>query len=182
MLTQNASATGTPTLQSAASRKTHGAAGIFDLSLSQVLTDPTSEPRAGPAVTVVLTIDKALAGATVAVKEGTAIANTPALSGNDVVVDLTGVADQQYATISLTNVASADGFSGGSGSVRIGFLAGDVNQNRMVTLLDLGVVNAQLAQPVTASNFLLDVNASVTLTLADKGLTSNNLTKILPAP
>ena len=67
-------------------------------------------------------------------------------------------------------------------SVRIGFLVGDVNQNRVVTVADLGLVNAQLAQPVTAANYLKDVNASGTLTLADKGITNANLTKALPAP
>ena len=85
-------------------------------------------------------------------------------------------------TISLTNVASADGGTGGSGSVRVGFLLGDVNQNRVVTLADLGLVNAQLAQVVTAANFIDDVNTSCTLTLADKGMTNANLTRALPAP
>ena len=72
--------------------------------------------------------------------------------------------------------------AGGSGSVRVGFLLGDVNQNRVVTVADLGLVNAQLAQPVTAANYLKDVNASGTLTVADKGITNANLTRALPAP
>jgi hypothetical protein len=63
-----------------------------------------------------------------------------------------------------------------------GFLAGDVSQNRAVSLADLGLVNAQLAQPVTAANYLKDVNGSGTLTLADKGITNANLAKALPAP
>ena len=66
--------------------------------------------------------------------------------------------------------------------MRIGFLLGDVNQTRVVTVADVGLVNAQLAQPVTAANFLKDVNASGTLTVADKALTSASLTKALPAP
>jgi hypothetical protein len=70
----------------------------------------------------------------------------------------------------------------GCASVRLGFLAGDVNQNRVVTLADLGLVNAQLAQFVTSANFLKDVNASGTLTLTDKGITNLNLTKALPPP
>ncbi len=90
--------------------------------------------------------------------------------------------DKQYVTVSLTNVASSDGGSGGSGSVRVGFLVGDVNQNRVVALSDLALVNVQLAQPVTAANFLKDVNASGTLSLADKAITNANLTKSLPAP
>ncbi len=90
--------------------------------------------------------------------------------------------DEQYVTISLTNVSSSDGGTGGTGSVRVGFLAGDVNQNRVVTVADLGLVNAQLAQLVTAANFLKDVNANGTLTVADKGITNSSLTRALPPP
>jgi len=171
-----------PMFQSAVSSKTHGGAGPFSLLLSLVATNPTTEPRQGPAQSIVFTFNKPITGAAVAITEGSATAATPTFSGNDVVVGLTGVIDKQYVTISLTNVASADGGTGGSGSVRLGFLLGDVNQNRVVTLADLGLVNAQLAQVVTAANFLKDVNASGTLTLTDKGLTNANLTRALPAP
>jgi len=171
-----------PVFVSAVSRKVHGGAGTFDLPLSAVATNPTTEPRQGPAQTIVFTFDKAISAATATITEGTATATTPTFSGNNVIVALTGVNNQQYVTLALTAVAGTDGSTGGTGSVRVGFLAGDVNQNRVVTLADLGLVNAQLAQSVTASNFLKDVNASGTLTLADKGITNANLTKALPAP
>ena len=38
------------------------------------------------------------------------------------------------------------------------------------------------AQPVTAANFVMDVNAIGTLTLADKGITNENVIKALAAP
>ena len=171
-----------PVLASAASRKVHGSAGTFDLLLSAVTTNPTTEPRQGPTATVVLTFDKAVTGATAAITEGTATAAAPTFSGNDVVVNLTGVSNQQYVTIGLSNVTSADGGIGGTGSVRLGFLAGDVNQTRVLSIADLGLVNAQLSQLVTVANYLKDVNASGTLTVADKGITNANLTKALPAP
>jgi hypothetical protein len=66
--------------------------------------------------------------------------------------------------------------------VRLGFLLGDVNQNRVVTVADLALVNAQLAQTVTANNHLRDVNVSGTLSVADKAITNANLTRALPAP
>jgi hypothetical protein len=66
--------------------------------------------------------------------------------------------------------------------VRVGFLVGDVSQNRVVTVSDLAQVNAQLAQIVTSANFLKDVNASGTLSVADKAITNANLTRNLPAP
>ena len=171
-----------PVFASAVSRKVHGGAGTFDLPLSAVTTNPTTEPRIGPAQTIVFTFDKPVSAATVTITEGTATAGAPMFAGNNIVVDLIGVNNQQYVTVSLTNVASTDGGTGGIGSVRIGFLAGDVNQNRVVSLADVGLVNAQLAQPVTAANYLKDVNASGTLTVADKGITNANLTKALPAP
>jgi protocatechuate 3,4-dioxygenase beta subunit len=172
----------TPGFGSAVSRKVHGAAGTFDLPLSAVTTNPTTEPRIGPVQTIVFTFDKPITSATATITEGTAVAGTPTFSGNDVIVGLTGVTDQHYVTIVLADVASADGGTGGSASVRVGFLLGDVNQNRVVTVADLGLVNAQLAQLVTAANFLKDVNASGTLSVADKGLTQANLTRSLPAP
>ena len=49
-----------PVLQSAVSRKVHGAAGTFDLALSLLATNPTTEPRKGPTHTIVFTFDKAI--------------------------------------------------------------------------------------------------------------------------
>jgi hypothetical protein len=47
---------------------------------------------------------------------------------------------------------------------------------------DIGVMNAQMAQAVTAANYLKDVNASGTLSIADIALTNSKLTTALPAP
>jgi hypothetical protein len=164
----------------AVSRKVHGAAGTFDLALTADRLNPTTEPRLGPTFTIVVPFASAVTGATAAITEGTATAGTPAFSGNEVIVNLSGVADQQYVTLTLTDVATAGGTA--SGSVRLGFLMGDANQNRVVTVADLGLVNAQLAQVVTPANFLKDINASGAVTVADKGLTNANLTRNLPAP
>ncbi len=179
--------TNAPTMTGAVSRRVHGAAGSFDLPLSTVVPpavnhNPTTEPRQGPTQSIVFTFDMPVSAATVTISEGTATPGVPTFSGNDVVVPLAGVANQQYVTVTLTNVASTGGATGGSGEVRVGFLAGDVNQSRVVSLADLGLVNAQLAQPVTATNYLKDVNASGTLTVADKGITNANLTRALTTP
>ena len=171
-----------PVFVSAVSRKVHGTAGTFNLALSGVATDPTTESRQGPTQRIVLTFDKAITAASVTVTEGAATAALPTFSGSDVIVDLAGVANAQYVTVALTNVASSDGGTGGTGSVRLGFLLGDVNQNRVVTLSDLALINAQLAQSVTAANFLMDVNANGAMSVADKAIANANLTITLPAP
>jgi hypothetical protein len=51
-----------------------------------------------------------------------------------------------------------------------------------VTRSDVGLVNAALAQPVTAANYLKDINASGTLSLADKAIANASLATALPAP
>jgi hypothetical protein len=137
----------------------------------------------GPTQTIVLSFDKPIASANnPTVSEGSATFSGMSISGNDVVLTFTGVTDMQYVTFSIANVSSTDGGTGGSASVRVGFLVGDVNQNRVVTVADLGIVNAQLAQPANASNFLRDINASGSISVADKGLTNANLTRALPPP
>lgn len=171
-----------PSLLGAVARKTHGSAGTFDLPLNASAASPTTEPRLGPAHAIVFAFDDAVIGATATVTEGTATAGVPTFNGPEVTVPLTGVADAQYVTVAVSNASGAGGGTGGSGSIRIGFLAGDVNQSRVVTLGDVGLVNAQLAQSVTAANYLKDVNASGTLTVADKGITNANLTKALGPP
>ena len=128
-----------------------------------------------------MTFDASIVAATVAIAEGIATASSPTFSGTDVTVNLTAVANQQYVTLALTDVASAF-VGGGAATVRIGFLVGDVNQNRVLSLADLGVVNAQLSQSIGSINYLVDVNTSGTLTLADKGVTNANLTLALPPP
>jgi uncharacterized repeat protein (TIGR01451 family) len=172
-----------PALLKIASRKVHGAAGTFDLPLSMDLNNPTTEPRLGPAFSIVLTFDKPIVlFAGPSFTEGVATFSGWTRDGNDVIFNIAGVADQQYLTTLMLGITAGDhGFLDGL-LFRIGLLAGDVNQNRVVTLADLGLVNQQLAQPVTAANYLKDVNVSGTLSLADKGITNTRLTKALPAP
>jgi hypothetical protein len=172
-----------PVLTGQSSRKVHGAAGTFDLALAATPLNPTTEPRsAAGAHTIVFTFNEPVTGGVAAIAEGIATLGVPTFSGSEMIVPLTGVANAQYVTVTVSNVTAADGGTGGSGSVRLGFLLGDVNQNRVVSIADLGLVNAQLAQSVTAANFLKDVNASGTLTVADKGLTNAMLTTALPTP
>src|SRR6185503_17177386 len=138
--------------------------------------------RQGPAQTVVFAFDKPVTGGGVSLIEGVATVGTVTFSGSEMIVPLVGVANLQYVTVAVTNVIAADGGTGGSGSVRVGFLAADANRSRVVTLSDLGQINAQIAQFVTDANFLMDVNASGTLSVADKAIANALVTKALPPP
>ena len=128
------------------------------------------------------TFNKALVAGTALVTAGAASAGTPLFDGNEMIVPLTAVADAQYVTVTLSNVVAADGGTGGSGSVRIGFLAGDANSSRTVALADLIAVNAALTQFVTASNFQDDIDGSGTLSLSDLLQVNANQGHALAAP
>ena len=171
-----------PTFVSAASRKVHGTAGTFDLVLNANPLTPSTETRAGPAYAIVFKFDKPVTGGTASVSESAAVAGTPTFSGSEMTVPLTGVVNPQYVTVNVSGVTASDGGSGGAGTVRIGFLFGDANQTRQVTVADVGIVNAALLQTLTSVNFLYDVNVDGKLTVADKGLVNANLLKKLPAP
>lgn len=171
-----------PVLNGAASRKQHAAAGGFDLPLSLEPSAATVEPRQGPAQAIVFVFDKAVTAGVATVTEGTATVGDPTFSGNEMTVPLTGVANRQYVTVAVTRVLAADGGTGGRGSVRIGFLLGDVSQNRVVTLSDLEQVHLQVAQPVTSANYLKDIDVNGTVTVADEALVNAQLTQLLAAP
>ena len=64
-----AGAQATPVLQGALSRKVHGASGTFDLPLSSVASNPTTEPRQGPTHTIVFTFDGAVTAGTATIIE-----------------------------------------------------------------------------------------------------------------
>lgn len=173
---------GGPVLSSIASRKIHGGAGAFDLLLSADSTNPTLEPRTGPASTLVFTFDKPVNGGTATVDLGTATVGSVTYSGNSVLVNLTGVADAQYVSVSVSGVTTTDGGTGGTGAVTLGYLAGDVTQNHLVSVADMGFIQSMLAQPVTTANYLMDVNASGTISTGDLGITNANLTHSLQLP
>ena len=98
----------TPILSSAVSRKVHGVAGTFDLSLSTSLATPTVEPRSGPNHTIVFLFDRAVVSGSATVIEGIATIGATQFSGQQVVVGLTGVANQQYVTVTLSSVQGGD--------------------------------------------------------------------------
>jgi len=162
-----AQSSGAPTLQSVVSSRAHGAAGTFNLTLSPVTTNPTTEPRLGPAQTLVFTFNKTLTAGTATLTEGTATVGVPTFNGSEMIVPLTGVTNQQYVTVTLTNVASSDGGTGGVGTGRIALLVGDVNNSRSVTATDILQVKGRSGQATDATNFKFDLNASGSITASD---------------
>src|SRR5262249_570556 len=148
-----------PVLQSVRSRKSHGAAGTFDVVVdaAQPIGGAVSvDPRAlGAGHTIVFSF----ASATGAAGTGTAlhgVGNAVGAAGvgwgNDVVVSLPAVQDNKRVSITLANVNG----SGGGASASLGFLVGDADASRTVTSGDVDAVKGWAGSDTTAANFRHD--------------------------
>jgi hypothetical protein len=98
---------------------------------------------------------------------------------HECVVQLTGVPNGEYITVTLANVV--DELSGvGTVSGIMGVLLGDVNATGRVDAADVSVVRQQTLQPVTPSNFRADVNASGRIDAADVSIARQQTLNALP--
>ena len=180
-----------PQLTGVVSRKTHGSAGVKDLTLSLGST-PTVECRAPGAtgvsgvdyqvifvfpntLTSVASVGASATGATQPGPSSGSIGTDP----HQYIVNLTGVPDAQYITVTLNNVQDSTGASG-SVSATMGVLVGDVNANKVVSNTDVASVKAQVSAPVTDSNFRNDVNANGVISNTDVAVTKGEVSKTLP--
>ena len=145
-------------LVSAASRVTQGGAGSFDINMP--LTGPSGiEDRIVSNYTAVFTFDIPVTSGTVTVTSGTATVGAITFSGNEMRANLSGVADVQNVVLHTENI-NGDGLP--HGDVRFGFLAGDVDGNRVVASPDWQSVSNHEGG-VTAANFRNDINADGTI-------------------
>ncbi len=142
-------------LVSVVSRKTHGRAGTFDINLPQT-PRPGIECRSGDyAVVFTFASNVSIQGAHVTSGAGTV--KNYAVTGNQVLVNLTRVGNAQ--TIVLTMVGVNDGINRSDVQATMGVLIGDVTADGIVNSTDVNQVQSQLGQPVTTSNFRDDVKA-----------------------
>ena len=147
------------------SRKTHGPAGDFALNIdfAQALGGAvTVEPRAiGAGHKVVFKFNNTVTavGAVSSVdinsmQIGSASAN---YSGNEAVVTLTGVPDNQRVLVTIA-AGSANGSVNASSA--LGFLVGDVSNTRTVNATDISAVKAHVGQTSSMANFKFDLDVS----------------------
>jgi len=151
------------TLASVQSRKTHGAGNVFDLPVDfsvPVAGSVTVESRRiGGSHTIIFQFNAAISslGTVTALNSSGAAVGTvsQAISGDDVIVSLAGVPDNQRLTITLPSVNGSL-----TATASMGFLVGDVNSNRAVNAVDVIVVKQRSGQPVRATNFQMDTDTS----------------------
>jgi uncharacterized delta-60 repeat protein len=153
-------------LSAVQSRKTHGAAGTFDLLIDSAPLIGglvTVEPRViGAGHSIVFQFNQAVTSigtVTATDVNGNAIGTGNAVinSGNttEVIVTLTGVADASRVRVTV------NGVNGGLNvSAAIGFLVGDVNNSRSVSNTDISAIKTRVGQTLDNTNFKYDVNVS----------------------
>ncbi|HXM74961.1 MAG TPA: choice-of-anchor tandem repeat GloVer-containing protein, partial [Chthoniobacterales bacterium] len=149
----------TPQLVSAVSRKTHGSAGTFDVDLA--LDGSGIECRSGGPngdYQLVMTFAFPVTFTSATVSSGTGGVAVVLASGNQVFVNLTGVANAQKITVTL--VAVNDGTNRGDVPVSMGVLLGDANASGRVDSTDVFQVRQQTLQNANSSNFRMDVDES----------------------
>jgi hypothetical protein len=159
-------------LSSVVSRKAHGNVVLFDIPLP--ITGPRGiECRSGGAngdYTLLLNFVNTLTnvgGASVTSGTGTVSSSYVGSDPHQYVVQLAGVTNAQYITVTLANVNDSVGNFSSNVSTTMGVLLGDVNANGRVSNADVSSIQAQVGAPVTSSNFRNDVNTNGTLSNAD---------------
>ena len=155
-------------MQSAVSRKVHGAAGTFDINLP-LTGNPGIECRSGGGgnnYQMVFTFPGAVTFSNAVVSSGTGSVGSSSGSGtNTITVNLSGVTNVQKITVTLQN--ASDGTNMGNVSVQMGVLVGDTTGNGSVNAGDVSQTKAQSGQAVTATNFRQDVTGNGTINASD---------------
>lgn len=164
-----------PVIASAVSRRTHGAAGDFDIPLS-LTGNATVEGRQNGPQKIIVTYDKAIAAADgtldteVALSAGTL--GGAAISGNTLTIDLSGVADNTCLDIAISGITCEGGGSAApTAHVLVTARFADVNNSRTVNSTDVALVRGKTSPNlVTAATFIYDLNCSSTVNSTDVAL------------
>jgi hypothetical protein len=164
-----------PVLQSAVSRKTHGAAGVFDIDLPLSGT-PGVECRNGGSTndyTIVMTFAAAISvsgnpqaqvtsGIATIGSNGVSNGGAVSVSGNIVTIPVTNVANAQKIVVTLNNVNGASNVA-----VPMSVVVGDTNGNGAVSATDVSQTKLKSGQALDATNFRNDVNVSDSISGSD---------------
>jgi hypothetical protein len=172
-------------LVGAASRKTHGNAGPFDVDLP-LAGNPGIECRSGGTngnYTLVFNFANTLTSVScVSALSGNGVVSSSAIGSDphQYVVNLTGVTNAQVVTVSLSNISDSTGNFSSAVSASMGVLVGDTNGDGFVNSADISQTKSQSGNPVTGANFREDVNADGFLNSADISVVKSESGTALP--
>ena len=157
------------------SRKTHGAAGDFDIDLP--FSGPVGvECRSGGLnkeyqIILSFTPGSSITFTSAAVNDGAGFINGSVLgSGTDTLtVNLIGVTNAQRITLAL--FGANNGTNSGDVGVRMGVLLGDVDASANTNSTDVSPVKLEVGNPVGIGNFREDVLANGAINSTDVSIT-----------
>jgi hypothetical protein len=156
----------------AVSRKTHGAAGDFDVDLP-MSGEPGVECRNGGVNgdhTIVVTFSNNVVSGNASLTSGIgSVTGSPTFSNNTMTVNLTGVADVQNIAVTLNNVTDTFAQTLPDTAVSMNVLMADTTGNKGVTSTDLSQTKSQSGNPVDATNFREDVVTDGAINSTDIG-------------
>jgi Subtilase family len=187
-----AAVTGTVPTPHVVSRKTHGNVGNFDVALP--INGPAGiECRSGgPSnnYTLVYTFDRPVAtSGNASVTQGSATIapsstgqSNPSIGANpnEIVVNLTSVANAQHLIVTLSNVQDTSGNVFPSVAARMDVLVGDTNADRFTDAVDVSQTKSQSGQAVANFNFREDLNTDGFIDAVDVALAKSKSGTALP--
>ena len=159
---------------SAVSRKSHAPAGTFDVNLPLVGV-PGVECRSGGGSgnhQVVVTFALPVTLSSASVTAGTGSVSSTTVSGNQVFVNLTGIANAQ--TIAITLAGVNDGSATGNVTVPMSVLLGDTTASLSVNSTDISQTKSQSGINVAANNFRTDVIVNGSINSTDVSTVKSN--------
>ena len=106
--------------------------------------------------------------------------NIDSNDAHNYIVNLTGVSNAQYVTVTLTNVTDSAGNFSPSIVAQMGVLIGDVDASGLVDGNDVSAVQSQTRQSVNGTNFRYDVNTSGVIDGNDVSMTQGHTRTSLP--
>jgi dockerin type I repeat protein len=160
-------------LVSAVSRKTHGTNPALTFDVPLPLTSPFGiECRDGGLNgnhQLVLTFSNTIVSGNVSVTSSGAgsISGSPTFEANVMKVNLTGVADIQQLTITLSNVTDNMGQILANTPVTVGILFCDVTGNASISSTDVSATRNESGHELTNANFRMDVNSNGAISSTD---------------
>ncbi|MGI8437259.1 MAG: dockerin type I domain-containing protein [Chthoniobacterales bacterium] len=157
-----------PNLTGAVSRKTHGAAGTFDIDLpfsgAAGIEDRVGQGANADAHQVVVNFTAPISFSSVAISAGNGAITHAASAGSQLTIDFTAP-NAQTLTLKIFGVDAGNGSA--DVSIPISLLLGDTNANGMVNATDISEAKAQSGLTTNGGNFRLDVNANGAINSSD---------------
>jgi hypothetical protein len=120
------------------------------------------------------------AGASVRTGTGSVSSSGIGSDAHEYIVNLTGVANAQTLTLSLSKVSDSAGNFSAAVSASMNVLIGDTNVDRFTDAVDVSQTKSQSGNAVTAANFREDVNVDGFIDAIDTALVKSKSGTALP--